>query len=154
MVTFRSSDGEEVQVPVAIATEIGIVSKYYDGELNRPEVENADLFPLPNVKSHVLRFILDLLRAKLEFDSEFEALKTTVKEVKAEFFGLQTDDETVVELVKAADYMRIEKLLDFMMPCVRKRFGLGDDKDADFVYTAEFETILLRRAASGSVGTG
>ena len=48
MVTFITSDGEEVQVPVAIATEIGIVSEYYDGDLNRPEVENADLFPLPN----------------------------------------------------------------------------------------------------------
>ena len=151
MVTFITSDGEEVQVPVAIATEIGIVSEYYDGDLNRPEVKNAELFPLPNENSHILLSVRQLLSSKLEFDSKLEALEKEEQEFKAEFLGRQTD-ETIVELVKAADYLRIEKLLDFMMPSVRKRFGLGDDKGVDFVYKAEFETILLTRAALASGG--
>ena len=49
-------------------------------------------------------------------------------------------------MVKAADFLENKELLDSVMPSFRKRFGLGDDKGIGFVYTAEIEAILLRRA--------
>ena len=69
------------------------------------------------------------------------------QEFETIFFG-QLTDKTIFDLVKAADYLEIEEVLDFVIPSVRKRFRLGDDKGVEFFYTAEAEAILLRRAAS------
>ena len=73
------------------------------------------------------------------------ALEKEMQELETRFFGRQSD-ETIVKVVKAADFLENKELLDSVMPSFRKRFGLGDDKGIGFVYTAEIEAILLRRA--------
>ena len=144
--TFITSDGELVKVPVATATMFGIVKAFVDGELDDPELENT-VWPLPNVSSYVLDIVVYACKKLLELRSRYDAVEKERQEFDVEFFGQQSD-ETIVELVKAADYLEIEELLDFVMPSFRKRFGLGDDKGVEFVYTAEAEAILLRSAAS------
>ncbi|KAM4080484.1 hypothetical protein ACJW30_11G019900 [Castanea mollissima] len=194
MVTFITSDGEEVKVPVAIAMEFKTMIEFLEGDLDRPEVENAP-FPLSNVDSQTLRQIVILTEARLRFRLQYEALekerlvelpsKYEALEIErvllpskyqaleiarefelpskylafekerqkfeTEFFGRQSD-EAIVKLVKAADFLEIKELLDSVMPSFRKRFGLGDDKGVDFVYSAEAEEIFRRRAAPASVG--
>ena len=73
------------------------------------------------------------------------ALEKEMQEFETRFFGRQSD-ETIVKLVKAADFLENKELLDSVMPSFRERFGLEDDKGVHFVYTAEVEAILLRRA--------
>ncbi|KAM4070891.1 hypothetical protein ACB094_11G019600 [Castanea mollissima] len=182
MVTFITSDGEEVKVPVAIAMEFKTMIEFLEGDLDRPEVENAP-FPLSNVDSQTLRRIVDFTRDSLlwrsryealekerlvelpskylaldiarefELPSKYQALEKERQKFETEFFGRQSD-EAIVKLVKAADFLEIKELLDSVMPSFRKRFGLGDDKGVDFVYSAEAEEIFRRRAAPASVGAG
>ncbi|KAL4598070.1 hypothetical protein ACB092_11G032400 [Castanea dentata] len=194
MVTFKTSDGKEVKVPVAIAMESKTLREVFDGDLDRPEVENAP-FPLSNVDSQTLRLIVGFTRVTLQFRSKYEAfekerlvelpskyealeiervllpskyqaleiarefelplkyqaLEKERQKFETEFFGRQSD-EAIVKLIKAADFLEIKELLDSVMPSFRKRFGLGDDKGVDFVYSAEAEEIFRRRAAPASVG--
>ncbi|KAF3961100.1 hypothetical protein CMV_014253 [Castanea mollissima] len=138
MVTFITSDDKQVKVAVEIARMSGVVRNFYDGDLDRPEVENADPFPLPNVRSDI--FVNIVLASKIlrELRSIYEVVEKERQELEANFFG-QLSDKMIVDLVKAADYLEIKEVLDFVMPSVRKRFRLGDDKGVEFVYTAEAE---------------
>ena len=58
MVTLKTSDGEEIKVPVAIAMKFVPVREFFVGDLDRPEVENAAPFPLSNVDSLTLAEIV------------------------------------------------------------------------------------------------
>ncbi|KAK7822395.1 hypothetical protein CFP56_036555 [Quercus suber] len=133
MVTLKTSDGEEIEVPVAIAMKFVPVREFFIGDLDRPEVENASPFPLSNVDSLTLAEIVFFNQRSLYFRSKSEA----VGENEAGFRGVS--DETIVKLVKAADFLENKELLDSVMPRFRKRFGLGDDKGVGFVYTAEYQ---------------
>lgn len=150
MAAFITSDGERFQVPVAIAMMFGIVKAFFDGELDDPELENT-VWPLPNVSSYVLDIVVYACKKLLELRPKYDAMEKERQKFDVQFFGQQTD-ETIVEQVKAADYLEIEELLDFVMPSFRTRFGLGDDNGVEFVYTAEAEAILLRSAARASEG--
>ena len=150
MVTYKTSDGELVKVPVEIAMMFAAVKPSDDGDLDGTELENK-FWPISNLSSYDLNLVVYACRKLLDLRSKDDALKKERQEFDVEFFGQQTD-ETIVEHVKAANYLGIKELLDFEMPSFRKWFGLGDDKGVDFVYMAEFETILLRRAASASEG--
>ena len=141
MATFKTSDGMLVKVPVEIAKMFYPFKDSDDDDLEREPWDISD------VSSDVLNIVVCACRYLRDRRSENVALQ----EFDYKVFGQQTD-ETIVEHVKAANYLEIKALLDFEMPSFRKWFGLGDDKGADFVYTAEFETILLRRAASASEG--
>ncbi|KAF3955755.1 hypothetical protein ACB098_11G021000 [Castanea mollissima] len=163
MVTFITSDRKEVKVPVAIAMEFDTVRKFFDGDLDRPEVENAAPFPLSKVDSLTLAEIVFFNQKSLYFRPKFEAvnkepllhifleiylpLAKQWEDFEAWFF-CQQSDETIVKLVKAADFLENKELLNSVMPSFRKRFGLGKDKGVVFVYTAEAEAIFLRRAGS------
>ncbi|XP_030967330.1 SKP1-like protein 1 [Quercus lobata] len=167
MVTLKTSDGEEIKVPVAIAMKFVPVREFFMGDLDRPEVENAAPFPLSNVDSLTLAEIVFFNQRSLYFHSKLKEIveeeplwelllkywpvEKKMQEFKAWFFGRQSD-ETIVKLVKAADFLENKELLDSVMPSFRERFGLEDDKGVHFVYTAEVEAILLRRAASASGG--
>ena len=144
MFTFKTSDEKLVKVPVVIVRMFTVVEAFYNGDLAEPENNS---FPLPNVRSSALSVIADACEVFPTFSSKYKAVEKERQEFEADFFGQQSD-EAIVELVKAADYLEIQEFLDFAMPSFRKRFGLGDDKGADFVYSVEFETILLKRAAS------
>ena len=148
MFTFKTSDGELFELPEEIVRMFPVVRMFCDGAIDDPAVaEKNSSFPLPNVRSSDLSVIVNACKVYLAVSSKYEAVEKERQEFEADFFGQQSD-ETIVELVKAADYLYIQELLDFVMPIFRKRFGLGDDKGADFVYSDEFDTILLRRAAS------
>ena len=169
MVTLKTSDGEEIKVPVVIAMKFIPVREFFIGDLDRPEVENAAPFPLSNVESLTLAEIVFFNQRSLYFRSKFKALveeepfwelllrywalEKEMQEFETRFLGRQSD-ETTVKLVKAADFLENKELMDSVMPSFRKRFGLGDDKGVGFVYTAEVEAVLLRRAASASGRAG
>ena len=151
MFTFKTLDNETVKVPVEIARMFNVVTIFYNGDLDDlAEPENSS-FTLPIVRYSDLSLIVKACEVCLAVSSKREAVEEERQKFEANFFGQQSD-ETFVELVKAADFLFIQDLLDFVMPIFRKRFGLGDDKVADFVYTDEFDTILLRRAASAKTG--
>ena len=147
MFTFETSDGEQVALPVEIVKMFNVVKNFYDVDLDDPAVPENSSFPLPIVHSTDLCVIVNACKLYLSVSSKYEAVEKERQEFEADFFGQQSD-ETIVKLLKAADYLYIQELLDFVMPIFRKWFGLGDDKDAHFVYSDEFDTILLRRAAS------
>lgn len=132
-------------MPVEIARMCGVVRDFYD--LDRPDVENADPFPLPNVRSDIVVNIVLASKMLLELRSIYEAVEKERQELEANFFD-QLSDKTIVDLVKAAGYLEIEEVLDFVMPSVRKRFGLGDDEGVEFVYTAEAEAASARKRIS------
>ena len=158
MFTFKTKDNVTVEVPLKIAKMFNVVTIFYNSNLDdlvEPETSN---FTLPNVSHRDLSLVVKYCEEYFEGCEEYfegcskrKAVEEDWQKLEANFFG-QLSDETFVELVKAADYLFIQDLLDFVMPSFRKRFGLGDDKVADFVYTDEFDTILLKRAASAKTG--
>ena len=74
MVTLRTSDGEEIKVPVVIAMKFIPVREFFIGDLDRPEVENAAPFPLSNVESLTLAEIVFFNQRSLYFRSKFKVL--------------------------------------------------------------------------------
>ena len=147
--TFKTSDNELVKVPVAIASMFGIVKNFFDGNLDDLELENTEYWPwyIKNVSSYILNIVVYACKKLLELFWKYHGVKKERRKFDVEFFDQRTD-ETIVELVEAAVYLGIEELLDFVMPSFRKKFGLGDDKGVEFIFTVEFETILQSRAAS------
>ena len=146
MVKFKTLDDKLVKVEVELVEIFCVVKDFFNGDFDDHELENT-VFPLPNVSSYILNHIVYVCKLSLAVISKYEAVEKQRQEFETNFFG-QLSDKTIVDLVKAADYLEIEEVLDFVMPSVRKRFRLGDDKGVEFVYTAEAEAILLRRAAS------
>lgn len=100
MVTFKTSDDKQVKMPVEIARMCGVVRDFYD--LDRPDVENADPFPLPNVRSDIFVNIVLASKMLLELRSIYEAVEKERQELEANFFD-QLSDKTIVEFVYTAE---------------------------------------------------
>ena len=87
MVTLKTSDGEEIKVPVAIAMKFVPVREFFVGDLDRPEVENAAPFPLSNVDSLTLAEIVFFnQRSFWELLLRYWALEKEMQEFETRFF--------------------------------------------------------------------
>ncbi|KAM4080483.1 hypothetical protein ACJW30_11G019800 [Castanea mollissima] len=150
-ITLKSADDKLFMVKEAIVMEFGVV-KFFLG--NSTNLESTAI-PLLNVSGSVLGRVIHYCEKSLSLHLILPpSTLLHLFERVAELILDDEDDESIVELVKAADYLDIKVLLAFVMPSIRKRFGLGDDKAVDFVYSAEAEEIFRRRATPASVGAG
>ncbi|XVF42734.1 hypothetical protein PTKIN_Ptkin01aG0387600 [Pterospermum kingtungense] len=103
--TLRTADKEEFEVDEAIAMEFGTVKSFL---LENPESE--DPIPLPNVSSECLSTIIEYFTSHLAFrgssSEEDEAKAYHEQFVKAQ------DNESIKELILAANYLDIKDMLD------------------------------------------
>ncbi|KAL4598069.1 hypothetical protein ACB092_11G032300 [Castanea dentata] len=137
MITLKSADYKLFMVKEATAMEFGVVKLVLE--------DTADsVIPLPNVSSSVLGRVIHNCEKSLRLHSILPLSAVPhLFERAAELILDDENDESIVELVKAADYLDIKVLLAFLMPSFRSRFGLGDDKGVQYVYTEDVEAQLL-----------
>ncbi|KAF3945562.1 hypothetical protein CMV_028076 [Castanea mollissima] len=119
-------------VKEATAMEFGTVKFVLE---DSADLESAAVIPLPNVSSSVLGRVihycekspsLHLMHPPSTEPHSFEQV--------AELILDDENDKSIVELVKAADYLDIKVLLAFLMPSFKRRFELRDDKGVEYFY--------------------
>jgi len=109
-----SQEGEQFEVSVDIATMSVLVKTMFDPEQPDEEVQKI---PLPNVKTSILAKVLEFLtHYKGEPMTEIEKpLKSSnMNEVVQEWYVdfVNVDQETLFELILAANFMDIKPLLE------------------------------------------
>ncbi|CAJ1930756.1 unnamed protein product [Sphenostylis stenocarpa] len=108
-VTLMTSDGVKMKVEISIVYEMEIVRSFI--EVN--DADHSVPFPLPNVSSHTLDLIIELV--KNEYDDEF--MKTF------------SHDE-LKEVLVAANYLNMKTLLDFIATAIA---NLLEKKSVEFI---------------------
>jgi S-phase kinase-associated protein 1 len=102
-ITLRSSDGETFEVEEAVALE----SKTIKHMIEESSSSNQEVITLPIVSGNILAKVLQYCEKHIEDD------RSTAKELStwdADFVKL--DKDTLFQLVLAANYLGIERLVD------------------------------------------
>lgn len=113
-VHLHSQDGESYDVPLSVAVMSELVKTMID---EGQDDEEAQEIPLPNVKSAILAKVIEFMQHfKVEPMTEIEKpLKSAnMTEVVQEWYStfVNVEQETLFELILAANYMDIKPLLD------------------------------------------
>ncbi|OMO65551.1 SKP1 component [Corchorus olitorius] len=137
-ITLKSSDGETFEVEEAVAVESQTIKHMIEDDCADSEI------PLPNVTSSILSKVLEYCKKHVE--AAAAADKETEKEKKAEddmktwdAAFVQVDQNTLFDLILAANYLNIKGLLDLTCQTVadmikgksvediRKTFNIKND---------------------------
>ncbi|OMO97274.1 SKP1 component [Corchorus olitorius] len=105
-VTLVTADNVEFEVDEAVAMKFGIVKSFLE--------ENSEKIPLPNVYSMVLSLVIDYCKAHLKLTDE------KAKEFDENFFKAQ-DNETLMAMCLAANYLDEKELLDMVEQAIADR---------------------------------
>lgn len=113
-VSLISQDGEQFVVPFDVATMSELVKTMFDPDQPEDEVQEI---PLPNIKTSILAKVIEFLtHYKVEPMTEIEKpLKSSnMNEVVQEWYAdfVNVDQETLFELILAANFMDIPPLLE------------------------------------------
>ncbi|CAI0557546.1 unnamed protein product [Linum tenue] len=135
--TLRSSDGETFEVEEAVAVESQTIKHMIEDDCADSEI------PLPNVTSAILAKVIEYCRKHVEAgaDKEKDKLITSPDEAlktwDADF--VKVDQNTLFDLILAANYLNIKSLLDLTCQTVadmikgktpeeiRKTFNIKND---------------------------
>ncbi|KAH7557850.1 hypothetical protein ACOSP7_027761 [Xanthoceras sorbifolium] len=147
-ISLKTSDGEvfEVEEPVAMQLEI-VRSFFADNE----DVTEQTVMPLPNVSTAAMHGILEYCRAHEEFRRRMPeaAPEEEVRAFEAGYVDRKSNEE-LKEMILAANYLNISKLLDFLTGVAAKRI---ENKSVEYVraffgvendFTPEEEANLRR----------
>mmetsp|Transcript_766 Transcript_766/g.667 ORF Transcript_766/g.667 Transcript_766/m.667 type:complete len:169 (-) Transcript_766:109-615(-) len=109
-----SQEGESYDVPLSVAQSSQLVKTMIDED---QDADEAQEIPLPNVKSAILAKVIEFAQHnKVEPMNEIEKpLKSAnMSEVVQEWYAnfVNVEQETLFELILAANYMDIKPLLD------------------------------------------
>lgn len=113
LVTLTSQEGEKFEVP----RKVGCSSDLIKSMLN-DDHEDDDPIPLPNVSSKVLSSIIAFLHKHSEDPMKEIAkpLTTKIEDVVQPWYAnfADVDNDTLFDLIQAANYMDIKPLLNLM----------------------------------------
>lgn len=114
LVHLVSQEGEQFEVSLDVVKMSELVKIMFDTEQSEDEVQEM---PLPNVKTSILSKVIEFLtHYKGEPMTEIERpLKSSnMNEVVQEWYAdfVNVDQETLFELIQAANFMDIKPLLD------------------------------------------
>lgn len=113
-VNLVSQEGEQFDVPVDIATMSELVKTMFDSDQPEDEVQEI---PLPNVKSFILSKVIEFLchykgEPMTEIDKPLKSsnMNEVVQKWYADFVNVE--QETLFELILAANFMDVKPILD------------------------------------------
>ncbi|KAK1355953.1 hypothetical protein POM88_049209 [Heracleum sosnowskyi] len=141
MITLRSSDNETFEVEEAVALESQTIKHMIEDDCADTAI------PLPNVTGSILAKVIEFCKKHVESKDDDEALKS----FDAEF--AKVDQETLYDLILAANYLNIKSLLDLTCQTVaemikgrspeeiRKKFNIKND------FTPEEEEAIRKENA-------
>lgn len=114
MLSLVSQEGESFSVPIGVAKMSELVKTMIDDDQDEDEAQEI---PLPNVKNAILAKVIEFCQHyKQEAMNEIEKpLKSSnMHEVVQEWYAqfVNVEQETLFELILAANYMDIKPLLD------------------------------------------
>ena len=139
-ITLKSADDKLFMVKEAIVMEFGVVKFFLE---DSTDLEST-VIPLLNVSGSVLGRVIHYCEKSLSLPSILPPSTVLHSfERVAELILDDENDKSIVELVKAADYLDIKVLLAFLMSSFKRIFGLGNDKGVEYVYTEDAEAQLL-----------
>nr|XP_045085224.1 SKP1-like protein 1 isoform X2 [Aegilops tauschii subsp. strangulata] len=143
MITLKSSDGEEFQVEEAIAMESQTIRHMIEDDC----ADNG--IPLPNVDSKILSKVIEYCKKHVQASPKpANSGAADLKSFDAEF--IKVDQNTLFDLILAANYLNIKGLLDLTCQTVadmikgktpeeiRKTFNIKND------FTPEEEAEIRR----------
>ncbi|EOY17275.1 hypothetical protein QUC31_001403 [Theobroma cacao] len=144
-ITLRTADNHEFEVERAIAMEFGTIKTFFDENPDASE----DTIPLHNVSSTCLSAIIEYCKSHLAFRAgdTSSSIDEQVRTYDEEFVKAR-DNESLKEMILAANYLNIKELLDMLnqavadriknrsVEYVRRFFGIEND------YTPEEEAAL------------
>jgi S-phase kinase-associated protein 1 len=114
LVHLVSQEGEQFEVPLDVATMSELVKTMYDSEQPEDEVQEM---PLPNVKSSILSKVIEFFNhykedpmTEIEKPLKSSNMNEVVQEWYADFVNV--DQETLFELILAANFMDVKPILD------------------------------------------
>ncbi|GMI84016.1 SKP1-like 14 [Hibiscus trionum] len=144
-ITLRTADNHEFEVDEAVAMEFGTVKTFFD---ENPDASDEPI-PLPNVSSKCLSTIIEYCKFHLALRSRDDPSKVEDEgKVYDEELVKAQDNESLIELVLAVNYLNIKDMLDMLnqgvadriknksVEYVRKFFGIEND------YTPEEEAEI------------
>ncbi|XP_004144851.1 SKP1-like protein 1B [Cucumis sativus] len=131
-IVLRSSDGETFDVDEIVAVESQTIKHMIEDDC-------ADtVIPLPNVTSAILSKVIEYCKMHVETDDkDSKVIDDTLKTWDAEF--VKVDQNTLFDLILAANYLNIKSLLDLTCQTVadmikgktpeeiRKTFNIKND---------------------------
>ncbi|XVF63157.1 hypothetical protein PTKIN_Ptkin09bG0066200 [Pterospermum kingtungense] len=141
-IILRTADKEEFEVDEAIAMEFGTVKSFFE---ENPDASEEPV-PLPNVSSQCLLTIIEYFKSRGGSSSAEDEAKAYNEE-----FVKARDNESIKELILAANYLNIKDMLDMLTQAVadriknksveyvRRFFGVEND------YSPEEEAELRSR---------
>lgn len=138
MLTLCSAEGDKYPIKKSVAVQSELVKTMWEGDKDEKDI------PLPNVKGPTLKKVVEFMEyhkenATKEIEKPLKSanMHEVVPEWDANF--VETDQETLFELILAANYMDIKPLLDLTCAKVasmikgktpeeiRKRFNIQND---------------------------
>ncbi|OMO98086.1 SKP1 component [Corchorus olitorius] len=134
-IMLKSSDGETFEVEEAVAVESQTIKHMIEDDCADTEI------PLPNVTSNILSKVLEYCKKHVEAAaSDKETEKKAEDDMKAwDSAFVQVDQNTLFDLIMAANYLNIKGLLDLTRQTVadmikgksvediRKTFNIKND---------------------------
>jgi len=109
--SLKASDGETFEVPREVAMQSELVKTMWEGDKDETEI------PLPNVKPQILKKVIEYMSYhnsnpadEIEKPLKSANMREVVSEWDATF--VEIEQETLFELILAANYMDIKSLLD------------------------------------------
>ena len=114
LVHLVSQEGEQFDVPLDVATMSELIKTMYDSEQPEDEVQEM---PLSNVKTSILSKVIEFLThykgepmTEIEKPLKSSNMNEVVQEWYVEFVNVE--QETLFELILAANFMDIQPILD------------------------------------------
>ncbi|GAB2289251.1 SKP1-like protein 1A [Dionaea muscipula] len=105
MVVLKSSDGETFEVEIAVASESQTIKHSIEDD------ESGNAIPLPNVSGHILAKVIEYCKKHVETPkTDDRAVQDELKNWDADF--MKIDQNTLFDLILAANYLNIKGLLD------------------------------------------
>ncbi|KAE8724717.1 SKP1-like protein 1B [Hibiscus syriacus] len=130
-IMLRSSDGETFEVEEAVAVESQTIKHMIEDDC----ADNA--IPLPNVTSKILSKVIEYCRKHVEAATKENNSEDEIRAWDADF--VKVDQNTLFDLILAANYLNIKSLLDLTCQTVadmikgktpeeiRKTFNIKND---------------------------
>ncbi|XWS40208.1 hypothetical protein CRYUN_Cryun18bG0120800 [Craigia yunnanensis] len=130
-IMFKSSDGETFEVEEAVAMESQTIKHMIEEDCANNEI------PLPNVTSKILSKVLEYCKKHVDAADDKEKYPDELKAWDADF--VKVDQNTLFDLILAANYLNIKSLLDLICQTVadmikgkrpddiRKTFNIKND---------------------------
>ncbi|KAE8667342.1 SKP1-like protein 1B [Hibiscus syriacus] len=130
-IMLRSSDGEAFEVEEAVAVESQTIKHMIEDDCAGNEI------PIPNVTSKILSKVLEYCKKHVDAATKEKNTEDEIKAWDADFVGV--DQNTLFDLILAANYLNIKSLLDLTCQTVadmikgktpeeiRKTFNIKND---------------------------